>query len=299
VEAIDRARSAGSTSVASISKYGVPGGGDDAVAEANNDNGEVRGIIVADGIGSHAFAKEGARIAVAAAQEQIRYWTAGSDLFSLFSVVHRQIRSEGKSLYDALDQKPPTEKTCGTTLIVAIEEKFQFQIGYIGNGAILHFRPTFISQSPVRRFTWAAQNYLNPHSQEERGKEALFRYLSLDDNAERALPSVITIGKDPLFGDIVVICTDGVHSADHTIIGVDPDNNVLQTTGAPLVEFYQTLRNCLLTTNGGDIRLPDDLLSKYLSSCFEKRLFDDDASLGMVVSEQALAFVERRSAVAV
>jgi serine/threonine protein phosphatase PrpC len=285
------ARPSGFASVASISKYGVAGEGEDAVAEGRSESGVVRGIIVADGIGSHALAKEGAQFAAVAAQKQILHWTDESNLFALFRSVHQQIMSNGLPLIETFEEKPPRQNTCGTTLIVAIETEHEFQIGYVGNGAILHFRPHLIAQSRLRRFTWSGLNYLNPHSEEEQGREALFRYLSLDDNTQRAMPSVITLSKDPILGDILVICSDGVHSSDHIVIGVDPDGNVLQTTGAPLVELYELIRDSLLRCDSG---IPEDLLSRYLSSCFEKRLFDDDASLGICISDQALDFVRNR-----
>ena len=192
---------------ASIGKKGISGEGDDVVAHVDTTAAGLTAIIVADGIGSHAFARDGAQFAVDAAKEYIQQSQGIENLLPVFKRAHEHVITQGTPLLQKVEGGRSPETTCGTTLIIALESHDKFHFGYIGNGAIWHFRESPLKkQSDRRHFTWAAINYLNPHIVEVDGKDKLYRYLSVDKEVERSRPTLMTLDKDTNGGDIIIEC---------------------------------------------------------------------------------------------
>lgn len=243
-------------------------------------------IFVADGIGSFTYPRQSAECVVQRCKvfgEGLQAPLGNDDLRTLF----KQATEDLKELKVQLGRQDVEDQDLfGTTCIAAFEDEEEIVIAYIGNGAIWHIRGGFHVFDEPHPFPWTAVNLLNPHTVPENGKEALQRYLTSDDDSSKSDPSIVRITKDRQQGDIVMICTDGIHSADQVRIGRNEKGLWLRYEER-MVAFYKDL--ALLLRSGAKEATKDDLqvmLKGYLERM--KAEFDDDATLGVLVTERAL-----------
>jgi hypothetical protein len=100
--------------------------------------------------------------------------------------------------------------------------------------------------------------------------------------------------KDPEYGDIVMICTDGIYSSDQVNIGRTKDGSTWFKIEQPLLRFVAALDSFF----AGSSVLTDDTLRRaldgYLAQLHADDLLDDDASLGVIVTAPALRYQAHR-----
>lgn len=253
------------------------------------------GVIVADGIGSMPFAEVAAEYFV---ENTIKYLESLNknkvDFSEMFSSVH----------YGFLDfifenqynkKVDDLESSLGTTFIVAIEYQDNFEIGYIGNGSIFHWRGNFFQfNSKVYHIPWTAYtNYLNPDSiVGKEGKETLIKFFSPNTDEIMIKPTVVSISKDNLgYGDIIMICTDGVFSYDQAISGVHSGSKAkhLENRWMPYSPQYALILDyfrVMFQTPQGIIKDSDlqENLDKGLQFLKDNDMLEDDATIAMIFS---------------
>jgi serine/threonine protein phosphatase PrpC len=125
---------------------------------------------------------------------------------------------------------------------------------------------------------------MNPHARPERGKNALYKYLSPFVNASAADPSIVTLTKDRLYGDILLLCSDGISSSDQVTVGNDPEGQTWILHEAPVTKLLTFLRQLLLEREApaeGD-------LQKGLERCLKELPLDDDATVAILVTDKAV-----------
>lgn len=269
-----------------------PADNQDAIGMVDNPRWGVRALLVADGLGSQAHSELGARWAVEGALEflaaEARAPLDQEFLERLFAHArtHLQDRARDHCAREGLAVDP--NQSFGTTLIIALEDPTCFWFGYVGNGGIWHLRGSFNEFLPNQYLPWNAISYLNPHSlQNEQGKEALYRLLSLASEDD-ARPTLLRLQKDPQYGDIVMICTDGIYSGDQLNIGRTRDGTTWIKVESPLLRFFTALDDFFAGTD-----TPDDTglglaLTAYLADLRAEGLLTDDASLGVLVTAPVL-----------
>jgi serine/threonine protein phosphatase PrpC len=252
--------------------------------------GDKNVILVADGVGSSAYAAEGARFVIEEATrilleldfENINY----TSLFQKIQLaLDDRIALEQQNLL-GLKYRP-----FSTTLILAIEKKEVFEIAYIGNGAILHIRGNFMN-FPIKTWIipWTCVNYLNPHTIPVDGSEVLYKCFGAKADRAKVEPTVLTISKDNFeFGDILVICTDGIYSIDHQEIFEDSLGYALPQPYA-LKNLNETLQNFLKGKNLSNEEL-NKTITNYLVSLKQIPYeMNDDCSLGLFITPKALEY---------
>jgi hypothetical protein len=131
---------------------------------------------------------------------------------------------------------------------------------------------------------------INPHTVLEAGREALYRYLSPAGSPEMAEPSVIRIGKDRAYGDLLLIATDGLYSYDQVRRGRDPEGEVWISGGKPLVALHAALRRLFLQPGELTPSTVQEALDACLADMKERHLLDDDTTLGLIVTPQVIAY---------
>ena len=304
---------------------------EDACAEVINEAARFNALIVADGLGSYSHADQASAFAVSWLKNRLMLLddVQALDFQELFSLLkHALIKYVDEFETDsgrALDRN----NAFGTTLICAVETPDEYLFGYVGNGAIWHIRAGFNDFSAARLLPWCASNFLNPDTIEENGREALVKLVSASDNFEEVMPTVIRIGKDKSPGDLIMICTDGIYSQDQLRMGKNSTGIWLKIEDS-LLEFYttmdtyfkklftpipettpapQTTENTTLplAEPAAQVPLPEtaeddlpanltetELLQHFLQRYLKNGSWDDDATLGVLISKEALWYQSAR-----
>jgi hypothetical protein len=186
-----------------------------------------------------------------------------------------------------VDQAEVEGPSLGTTLICLIETKDRYRIAYVGNGAVFHIRGDFNHFSERVFLPWNAINLLNPHTREEGGKNAMYKLLSPSAKPQQIRPQIIEISKDEMGpGEILMVCTDGIYSADEVAVGKDSEGNIWISGEESMALFYQHL-DAFFKANSKDLQAT---LQSYLLTLEDRQLISDDCTLGVIISPQALKY---------
>ena len=249
--------------------------------------GNINAIAVADGIGSLAHAHLGAERVVRRAEELLRDQTEEVDLQQLFAQIQNDLDT-----WIAKLEPGAAKGSFGTTLILAVETPTKVIFGYIGNGAILHIRGNITRfQSKVYYLPWICVNHLNPHSMPVGGKPALTRHFGNGMSLDKVAPTIFEIEKDSVgSGDIFVLCTDGIYSIDQAVLGRD-ENDDIWWEGSRSVELLLIeIRSFLESEEHHDDALQRTIKHFLNELRTTSGLMNDDCTLGVIVTEQAIQF---------
>jgi serine/threonine protein phosphatase PrpC len=261
---------------------------EDAVASVRAPRFGLCGVAVADGLGSYSQAGPAARHVVREAAAwlhgQVEDFGRGT-LARLFAHAHASLRSHAREAAGGADPEP---QAFGTTLLVGLDAGAELVAAYAGNGAIWHMRGN-LEANPSTGVAWNAVNLLNPHTVFREGREVLYNLL---DAAQEhpPVPTVVTVHKDPGFGDILLVCTDGIYSADQVTHGLDANGAVWISAEATMVAFHRALREMFAAWDG-KAELPlRGVLRAYLDDLRARGVLEDDATVGLIVTEDALRY---------
>jgi len=251
-----------------------------------NNKHSLYGVIVADGIGNHEKVEVAAQFVVDFLKAQIEQ--ADSIEESSLEVAFENC----KTAFDRKFRSVISNPQFGTTAIVALEYPHsgssRIKAAYVGNGAIWHIKGNFNQFSENQRFPWNSINYLNPHSEEQNGKEALYNCISFSEKNYLG-PSSIDFSCDSEFGDIVMICTDGIYSYDQMVCSEDGFGEIWLQYNIKMKVFYRYLAEYFKQGNYNKETL-EKMLYNYLSELKEMNLLDDDATLGLIISCKAMEY---------
>lgn len=252
-------------------------------------------LLIADGLGSFHKAEVAAQKACEFLSQELNNVKNidslnSDDLKNIFRTVKSHLidwvtENEDISKLDKL-------KAYGTTMICVIDTPDRFQIAYVGNGSVWHIRGNFNQFSANQYLPWNAINYLNPHSIPVKGKNALYKLISISDDFIQAEPTVIEISKDDqLYGDIILACTDGIYSYDEVDIGKDDDAQIWISGEESMELFFKYLDKFFQNENQElDEKRLGFQLEEYLQRFADKGLINDDSSLGVIITPKAIDF---------
>ncbi len=269
-----------------------PGDNEDAGIVLVAADGTACGVAVADGVGSHEKAGEAARMAVELSADWAKRTVRPSaeDLAELFVDIRRRLRRQ----VDSWPVPPRSlELVLGTTLLVAVETPVHIFAAYVGNGAILHLRGDFDSELACGRLPACAANYLRPHVVAQASRpDCLYNLISPSELLSRHAPTIIEVSKDPHFGDILVLCTDGIYTAEQALHGTDPDGNRWISADSRLTLLYKSLA-AFCADHDETVSLRQRL-QDYLQSLKQHGSLDDDATAGLIITGAAREHQQRR-----
>ncbi|VTP92178.1 protein phosphatase 2C domain-containing protein [Sphingobacterium daejeonense] len=240
-------------------------------------------IIVADGLGSLSFAGVASQIVVQ---------SINAELLNNFEKSERngfkQIFENAKrKLINQAAETGNDANHYGTTVIVALDNQEELEIAYAGNGAIWHIKGNFNEFPSTYIFPWNAVNLLNPHSIPQGGKEALYRLVSANSSFQEAEPSIINLRKDNFFGDILMICTDGIFSNDQLNMGSNSAGKWIKLEET-MNMFFQKLKIYFEEVTEPNRENLNEFVTNYLEAI--KPIIDDDASIGILITPQVLQY---------
>jgi serine/threonine protein phosphatase PrpC len=247
-----------------------------------------KGVIVADGLGSHFNSELSSKFCAEKLKEKL-------ELIEILPIRFKELFEEVKTdLIDfsenELNIENRAQSDLGTTLLCAVDFPEEYHFSYVGNGSIWQISGNFNHFKNTRSLPWNSINLLNPHNREENGVSKMFKYMSTSDTS--VIPSEIKLSKnDDCYGDIIIICTDGVYSSDESKMGFD-NKGVLWIMGEEtIIELYKSLNNLF-------VDLPSDItenllslnLENYLNILKENDIMDDDTTLGVIVSDKTVQY---------
>ena len=268
----------------------------DACAVVRNETAGLNALLVADGVGSHYGAAEAACVAVEAARRSLL--EVSDEAIPRPGDLIRLAQRELAGYVRSLPSLPPglnADNGFGTTLLCAVEVDGQILAGYTGNGALIHIRGNFNDFPTSKLAPWSAMNYLNPHSLFRHGRNVLFHIVSPFIHPARY--TELSFSKDDLaFGDLVLLCTDGLCSYDQASMGRDLDQGLTWIQYEPRLLMLLERLNSFL--RGGDYT--DDALQQtleeYLNELVEKSMIEDDCTLAVLISARALEYQSKAGA---
>jgi len=255
-----------------------------------NEVANFKGVIVADGIGSHLKSELSSKFCTKLLIEKLKHVISfdNADFDAFYDSIKDELKvySKKELTEDELKNNP-----FGTTLICAIELENEYFFAYVGNGSIWHISGNFNHFGENRYLPWNVNNLLTPHTVEEDGKSALYKYISICDTVA-CKPSIIRVSKsEDFFGDIIIITTDGVFTNDEVKIGKD-DNDVIWIMGEESMSILFKKLSTLFNNAPQYINEPDVqlMLNHYLSELKEKKIMHDDTTIGVIISPKVLQY---------
>jgi serine/threonine protein phosphatase PrpC len=263
----------------------------DYIQSVNNKKIGFEGFILADGLGSHFSAEKGASFCVEALKEILEKLESEDELD--FTVIFKKVYQNLRHTFQTEIEENRIEdkrKAFGTTLISVLEYENKYVVAYLGNGSIWHLRGNFTHFSEQRYLPWSALNLLNPHTIEENGKEALYKFFAFESDEFQLQPSVIEISKDNnVFGDILIVSTDGLYSNDQISIAKDKEGGIWIAGEIKMEKLYKSLKSFLQKGNLNFKSLEKEL-QKFKTGILEDNLIDDDTTFGISISNTVIKY---------
>jgi PPM family protein phosphatase len=250
-----------------------------------------RSVLVADGVGSLPYCGEAARFLVQEGVDLLEHAGRIVQLPSHFNKLQERLHALAAPTVQAEELR--SESSYASTLLVATDTPSAVGIAYAGNGAIFHLPGDFTCFGNKLALPWTFSNLLRPHSTLNiQGKAALTRHF--DASGETVEPTTLWIRKDAQVGDIVVLCTDGIFSTDQVPVGDPGDGTRWQEIPYTLLRLHETLRETFGDPAPLTSKRLHDALQTLLDRLRAEKELDDDATLGILVTEQAAHFHARQ-----
>ncbi len=245
-------------------------------------------VVIADGLGSsfdaHIASTLAARSFLTAVQALDRQKK---------DITMKEVKALWKNTADTLknyyerhkekyaDKSHPLQTTMAT--ILSLEESYM--ISYIGNGSILYVRGDFWHFWD-RRWPWCVTDFMVGHSfLEENGKETLYGILT--PQGLTASVRLLQVSKDPDYGEILVLCSDGISSPDYLRVGYDANQKLWMEVNPHLERLLNESLRHYFEKIAQKVHSVDEL-NKTIAQFLQERTFDDDATLGIFVSQKAI-----------
>jgi hypothetical protein len=227
-------------------------------------------LVICDGIGEH---KDSGLIAEYVA-----------DLF-----IQETIEKVPESIQDfvfLLDKVVKSKNIIGgTTFICATRsgESGLVKLSYLGNGGIIRLQGNFFHEI-VSDIPYFYSNLLLPHVNSD---GALLRHISHDSGERELQLSEYEVNLNSNTGDIIILFSDGIESIENQFIIQDDQQRYWRYESHLLQYILKALHEALLQTDMVEEETPflNQLIKKILLDFRSKNLLDDDASIGIVITD--------------
>lgn len=263
----------------------------------NQDNkGEFEGkyfnsIFIADGLGSFVYPRIASERVIDFFKSRAKELneTEAKEHNPKFIEIFKQAKEKliGYANENVKEEDRENQNLYGTTAITVFETEENISVAYAGNGGVWHIRGNFNDFPAAYHYPWNAVNYLNPHTIPEGGKEALYRLISNSSDYTECVPTTIEIVKDKSVGEIIMICTDGIYSADQVKAGKN-DKGVWVRYEPSMLKFFDYLKVFFSKNQHYSKEFIEQMLNKYLEEL--QPTLDDDATIGILITKEALNY---------
>ena len=252
------------------------------------EDNDFKALFIADGLGTYKYAK-------LSSERIVDFFVNEAKIFqgNVESIKITEVYKQAKQKLIAFANEVITEdekqedNLFGTTLISVLETDDKIKISYTGNGAIWHIRGNFNEFPSSYLFPWSAVNILNPHTIPENGKEALYRLISNNNDYSECIPSIIELEKDTEYGEIIMICTDGIYSGDQIKAGKN-DKGTWVKYEPSMLKFFEYISRFFKNNQLYNKESIEHILNQYLDEI--KPMLDDDATIGILITKKTLNY---------
>lgn len=242
-----------------------------------DDENHQKGLIICDGIGEF---KDSAIVA----KTVVELFTEKKILLAE-NIIHSG---------DLLDLKE-TNIVGGTTLISAfVNLKLnKVKIQYLGNGGIIHFRGDFAENANLS-IPYRYSDIMIPHIAPD---GSLTKHISNHSGKEELKASEIELKLNTEVGDILLFFSDGIGSLENNVVLMDDEKRYWRYENSNIQIILKELVSFL--SNSISIDVFEDKLIDFNKNVLEKLksmdCLEDDASLGIIISNQAFNFFNSRA----
>jgi serine/threonine protein phosphatase PrpC len=251
-------------------------------------------LAVADGLGTSFDAHLAASIVATAFVEECDSLTAPglipgtSSVNSVWKSVAHQLRDHYLKNPDRyFEQSAPLQ----TTLLALIDSGDTYLFTYLGNGSLLYLRGDFW-RFKGRDWPWCSTDLIVSHSfLDNSGRSRLYGIIG--PNGLTAEPNMGVLSKDQRYGEFLILCTDGISSADSLKVGRDPQEKLWLEANKNLEHLINHALPRFLSELAMDAP-PEQALGETLNAYLAGQSFDDDATVAVLVSRQAIAYARQR-----
>ncbi|MCZ2846187.1 MAG: hypothetical protein O2U61_06820 [Candidatus Bathyarchaeota archaeon] len=207
--------------------------------------------------------------------------------------VHQILKKSYKTLKELildgeLEIKKKSGLIAGTTVIQAYIPKNsnKVKIEYLGNGGIIHL-PGDFGSLPNSTYPYRYNEVMLPHIAPN---GALTRHISHHSSKQELAPGEFEIKMNHPAGDILLFFTDGISALEDKVILKDDMGRFWRNEPETIQLILQELNSFLKHTR--DLLHFQDRLVDFNNSVLKKlkesNMLEDDASLGIIVSEDVL-----------
>lgn len=236
-------------------------------------------IIICDGIGQFPESDKAAEITI----ENIKFSELGktAEVIGYINAAAKEIKE-----FDIVG---------GTTLITAFidhaTEIAMAKLVYIGNGSIFHLHGDFNELPASYNKTnkpYRFSNILIPHIDKE---GILLRHISHDSGWPELIPSVIDLSLTGIHGDIILMFSDGISSLEDDVIVQDEHQRIWRNQSQNVTSIIDNLHLWLIENcNEVSKSKLDSFLETELVQLKEAKKLEDDASIGLIITEDVLTY---------
>lgn len=179
----------------------------------------------------------------------------------------------------------------GTTFIAAKTEDSNIHLHYLGDGGIIHLHGNFAKSPFEHPYRYA--DLMIPHIMPDNG--ALTRHISHNSGEEELMLTSTKLQLNAPTGDILVLYSDGISALEEKAI---LQNNGLYWRNEQ--ETTQIILNDLNTfLNQHYENISNDLLNSFIAGSLDKlnqkKLLEDDASLGIIITEEVINYYKSQN----
>ena len=176
----------------------------------------------------------------------------------------------------------------GTTVLFGKRLRDALHIEYLGNGGILHLNGDYFLTG-TERVPYEYSNLMLPHVS---STGALTRHISHHSLKNELIPCKLDLSLNSSEGDIILMYTDGINSIEDNIILKD-DNDRYWRHESTAVHYILEKLHEFLHVNCHEKELYEKLIDfnhSILYDLKDKDLLDDDASLGIIITQEVFEF---------
>lgn len=179
----------------------------------------------------------------------------------------------------------------GTTLIHARLQDQGVSISYLGNGGAISLGGNFFD-NPISNFPYKFTELINPHINVS---NELFRHLSHNSSIEELRLSKITMNLNHPNGDILLFYSDGITSLEEKLILKDEEERYWRAESKSLIIILNELDIFLRTLKPEPFQDQLEYFNlEILEKLKAKELLEDDASLGIMISQKVLDYYQQK-----
>tara|TARA_R100000935_G_scaffold58869_1_gene98823 strand:+ start:5325 stop:6113 length:789 start_codon:yes stop_codon:yes gene_type:complete len=214
--------------------------------------------------------------------------------FTVNQFIQKNYRNLNELIHDIeLKQIRDSGLKAGTTIIKAIitKKSNKINVEYLGDGGIIHLSGDF-DILPNSDFPYKYNEIMLPHNN---SNGELSRHLSYKSKKEELRSGEIELKLNHPSGDILLLFTDGISSLEERVILRDDHGRYWRSESEAIQFILKELSEFLENTNPNEFQ---DSLVQFNQSVLLKlknnNFLEDDASLGIIISEQALKSSKNR-----